>query len=181
MKSRLLITGFGPFPGVPDNPAAALVSHIAQSGLPVSTEILPTEWAICQRMPGLARSVTRLLMFGVASEARRIRYERVAHPVADALPDAVGALPDGAPIMSRRSAMPIAVLRAAARREGFPVSVSHSPGRYICNASYAAALSGNPHTLFVHIPEPSGRGSQSFEVLKDHALWLAAVLASDRV
>lgn len=154
----ILVTGFGPFPGVPVNPTEALVGALA--GLfprHVEPLALPTEWAVLPHLPALAASVPAVVMFGVAARRRRISYERLAWPAADDALDAEGKRPTAAPRHSRRTALPVARLAAQARAAGHNVTVSSDPGRYLCNAGYAAALSGNPRTLFVHVPMP-GRG-----------------------
>ncbi len=176
-RARLLVTGFGPFPGMPDNPASTLVRAVgAQRLAGVEARLIDTEWAACAPFRESAAEADTVLMFGVAGGTHRIRYERVAHPVASARKDAAGRLPEAAPAMSRRSALPVGGLVALARRAGFPVVLSHSPGGYICNASYAAALSGNPNAMFVHIPQPVGRSAISAARLEAHALWLIGTL-----
>ncbi len=174
---RLLVTGFGPYPGVPRNPTTPLVETVAAARLAgVATALLPTTWQVCEEIAARARAYDGVVMFGVAPSARRIRYERVSLPTAGRHPDAAGALPVAAPRYAT-SRLPVAELAKAARGAGFPVALSHSAGTYICNASYGAALASNPHTLFVHIPLPTGRGALSQAGLARHALWLVAGLA----
>lgn len=172
---NLLVTGFGPFPGVETNPSAAVAEALG-AAFPgaVAAHVLPTEWRVCEDIPELARRARTVLMFGVSARARCIRYERLAWPEACALPDAAGALPRGAPLHSRRSALDVPGLVAAARRTGAEVALSSDPGRYICNAAYAAALGAKPRTLFVHVPLPGPRG---LAPLVDHAAWLAQRLS----
>ena len=176
-RCALLVTGFGPFPGVPDNPSSTVVRAIERQGWRgVRTRLLPTEWAVCGEIGALVCEADRVLMFGVATSARRIRYEGLARPVASRSPDAVGLTAHATPLHSRRTALPVVTLASEARLEGFPVVTSRNAGAYICNASYAAALGRNPRTLFVHIPPPKGRGVLGEEGLAAHALWLTARL-----
>jgi pyroglutamyl-peptidase len=42
-------------------------------------------------------------------------------------------------------------------RHGLPCRASQDAGRYLCNASYFAALAGPVPVLFLHIPKPPGR------------------------
>lgn len=173
---RLLVTGFGPYPGVPLNPTTQLVETVAAARLPgVTTALLPTTWKVCGEIAARARDYDGVVMFGVAPPAHRIRYERVSLPTAGRNPDAAGELPVATPRYGT-SRLPVAELARAARRAGFPVVLSHSAGTYICNASYGAALASNPRTLFVHIPLPTGRGALSQTGLAEHALWLVARL-----
>ena len=170
---RILVTGFGPFPGVAVNPTTQLVEAIAAESLPgIATRLLPTTWQVCADVAAAAPAFDGVVMFGVAAPARRIRYERVALPDVTAAPDAAGAMPSGRRLSYRASRLPVPMLAKAARRAGFPVRVSHSPGRYICNAAYGAALANNPKTLFVHIPLPNRHGPLSADGLVRHALWL---------
>ncbi|MEM9221109.1 MAG: hypothetical protein AAGB11_01735 [Pseudomonadota bacterium] len=174
---RLLVTGFGPFPGVPDNPSARLVEWIDTHHLPgVKTTVLPTEWSISEDVADLARSADGVIMFGVATNSRHIRYERISHSVASDARDAAGNPRPQAPVHSRRTDLPATLLVEAARKAGFPVRLSHSAGTYICNTSYGAALSANRRALFVHIPQPCGRSTVGETALNHHALWLIAAL-----
>lgn len=174
---RILVTGFGPFPGVPVNPTTQLVEAIAAEGLPgIATRLLPTTWQVCADVAAAAAAFDGVVMFGVAAPARRIRYERVSLPAAGRHPDATGELPRAIPRYGT-SRLPVAHLATAARAAGFPVVLSHSAGTYICNASYGAALAANPRTLFVHVPLPIGHGALSPAGLFDHAMWLLARLA----
>lgn len=179
-RAALLVTGFGPFPGVPENPSEELVRRIAARGLPgVETLILPTEWAACDALPEKLADARKVLMFGVATGARRIRYERASRPVAAEKPDAAGNGPHAPPIHSRRTRLDVTRLAKEARRKGFPVATSGDAGAYICNATYGAALALKPDTLFVHIPEPRARGPLSMAGLERHAAWLAKALTQE--
>lgn len=178
-RPQLLVTGFGPFPGVAVNPTGCLVELIAARGLPgVTAWRMPTEWDVCGPLAETARAFDAVLMFGVAASAHRIRYERVALPRAAVLPDAAGRTDDTMSVPYRTTRLPVRQLVTAARREGFPVVLSHSAGRYLCNAAYGAALSTNPRTLFVHVPMPAGRGALSEDGLEAHALWLVGRVAA---
>lgn len=166
----LLITGFGPFPGVAVNPTEAIVSAVAGAyPREVQAVILPTEWGVLHHLTDLAASAPAMLMFGVAARSRRVRYERMAWPEAAPARDEQGALPASAPAMTRYSHIDAVRLAREARRVGLAADVSSNPGRYVCNAAYAAALSGNPRTLFVHVPLPDRRG---LTPLIEHAAFL---------
>lgn len=171
---RVLLTGFGPFPGMPVNPTSTLIAAAAQRlkrgcmPLTVATEILPTEWAMLTRLPAVlaGHRPDVVVMTGVAGGARGARIERIAHPHADAaLRDAAGAklkvgstaYPHGA---VRRSEVDAARLKAALNRANLRVSLSDDPGRYLCNAGYLTALdwaarqAPRPPVVFVHVPPP---------------------------
>ena len=57
-RPRVLITGFGPFPGVPDNPSSWLAEALAagaaaQADAELHARVLPTEWQAVTFMPDL--------------------------------------------------------------------------------------------------------------------------------
>lgn len=178
----LLVTGFGPFPGMPQNPTTTLIEEVAAHALPgVKTRLLPTTWKGCEAIPALAAEADMVLMFGVAGSARRIRYERVSRPTASPSADADGQHPHASPQRSRRPHFDVTDLVLRARRAGFPVIASDNAGGYICNAAYGAALTAQPRTLFVHVPIPSQRGPLSALGLERHALWLVKALTAQPV
>ena len=101
---KILITGFGPFPGMRNNPSQWLVRSI-DSGvirlppdLSVATAILPTSWQrVEERTPDL---LTRhqpaiALHFGVHDKASGFRVERIARNRRKYVPDVDGKLPPG--------------------------------------------------------------------------------------
>lgn len=169
-KTRILATGFGPFPGVPHNASSELVETLgftAQHALPdldVTTAVLPTEWSHAQTE--LERRIAAaepdiILMFGVSSKAMGFVLEQVCYNACDGRPDAADVAPtvtellvDGPPTCNTR--LPVADIAAALEAQGLPVSVSDDPGRYLCNAVMYHALSdANAARLagFVHIPQ----------------------------
>jgi pyroglutamyl-peptidase len=169
LRPDLLVTGFGPFPGVMRNPTAALAPRVAQklkrSGVNAGALILPTSYA--RGLPLLARELGRLkpravLMLGLAAKSRFIRIEAFARlDASPTSPDAGGAMPE----RGAGSAMPLASTAAlepalaAMRKAGLRARLSPSAGRYLCNASYAVALAALPRSvpvLFVHVPWPRG-------------------------
>ncbi|GJD57830.1 peptidase C15 [Methylobacterium dankookense] len=160
----VLVTGFGPFPGMPRNPSAALARAIGaalrlRGGPAPRILVLRTAYASIPGtlLPALAERPAAVLMLGVASRAKRIRVETRARNRASRLyPDASGRTaarldldPDGP--ASRRSSAAAQAL-ATLRRHGLDARPSNDAGRYLCNASYYAALAADCPALFVHIP-----------------------------
>ena len=99
---RVLITGFGPFPGAPFNPSAALAKALARrrrpalAGVECSTHIFATTYASVDRdLPKLfAQKPDVVLMFGVAGRRRQLCIETRAHNAVSLLfPDASGHRP----------------------------------------------------------------------------------------
>ncbi len=175
----VLVTGFGPFPGVPDNPSAAIVERLGEvAGAQLVRHRLATEWAA---LDGLAALFTRVrpriaVHVGVAARARRVRIEAVAVAACDPSVDAAGRLPPSAgesatPPRRRRVRTAAAPLAAAARRTGAPAGVSGDAGRYLCNALLYRSLAlaegaTRPHlAVFVHVPQPAPMRGRRLEDL----------------
>lgn len=165
--ARILVTAFGPFPGVPVNPSARLARALARTrrpalaGIDLAVEILPTRW---DALPLLARALDHhrpdgVLLLGVAPRRRALCVETRAVNMAEDRPDAARRHPPArridpaAPPVLRATAH-VPPLLAAAGAAFAPVRPSWDAGRYLCNASYFAALAhtkGIP-VVFVHIP-----------------------------
>lgn len=165
----LLVTGFGPFPGVRVNPttrlAQAVAARLRHSGLKIRSLVLETSYAA--GLPTLDEEIAAakpraLLMLGLAARARYVRVELFARGRSSALhPDVTGRMPAGIAtareraLPARTTGRPEAAL-ANLRRHAVASRLSPSAGRYLCDASYAtalrhAAMAGRP-VLFVHIP-----------------------------
>jgi pyroglutamyl-peptidase len=171
-RRRILLTGFGPFPGVTDNPSARLVetfasaSSIALHDCELSVEILPTEWdAVGTLVPRLLKSMQPhvTIHFGVSRQARSLRIERRAHNRILPRGDAAGVQPsrrtihiDGPAHLD--STVVVQRLAAKLRERGVPAITSAHAGSYLCNFVYYHSLSwamsrdAAGHVLFVHIP-----------------------------
>jgi pyroglutamyl-peptidase len=173
--TKLLVTGFGPFPRVPRNPSGLLAEHVAASprlklaGIRASALVLPTTYGAIEGLlrPAIAREAPdAVLMLGVAARRREVCVERQAlNRVSRLFPDASGtvgralAFSAASPLVMRTAAPRTAVL-AALRTRGVPSRHSRDAGRYLCNASYFALLEdaarGAPLVLFLHVPLPRG-------------------------
>ncbi|MCJ2028140.1 peptidase C15 [Methylobacterium sp. J-043] len=166
--SRLLITGFGPFPTVPDNPSARLARRLAASphlrrilGHAPHCLVLDTRYDALDTglAPALARGPRAVLMIGVAARRSRVCVEtRAVNRVSRLFPDASGAVGGSLAFDSdgpaqRRSAA-AAQVRVALRRAGLDAAASREAGRYLCNASYYRVLATGRPALFLHIPMP---------------------------
>ncbi len=169
---RILLTGFGPFPGVADNPSGALACHLAGASHDAGSLmalVLPVDW---RRTAGALQagldyaSPDIVLMFGVAKQAKGFRIERFAYNSILPRPDCDGFLPRRGVIWDahpRRleSQLPATMLARTLRAEGHVAHVSRSAGRYLCNLSYLHALGWasetqpTPLVSFIHIPIPS--------------------------
>lgn len=175
-RPTILITGFGPFPGVERNATAMLVPRLAAAarrrfdGLGVATAILPTDWhaapvALSRHLdrarPGIA------VHFGVSRAARGFVIETLGRNERRDSADAAGRRPhsrsvvdDGPP--SRASSLPVDDIVARLAAHGHPVSTSDDAGGYLCNAILYHSLghsvtSSIPRRAgFVHVPADLG-------------------------
>ena len=172
MPLTVLLTGFGPFPGAPFNPTAALAQRLAARRRPAFADVrriahvFQTSYAAVEReLPALLRRVRPdvVLLFGVATRTKYLRIETRARNARSPLfPDAAGDRPGAAVIDrggpgTRAGRAPQRVLLAAVRAQRLPVRLSHSAGRYLCNFAYWRALTlthgaNAPLVSFIHVP-----------------------------
>lgn len=179
---KVLLTGFGPFPGVDVNPSALVVealaeslecatqAQLARSGMQLFTEVLPVAYAEAgERIRGLLTELRpdAALMLGVAPRLDRLALERVALNLDDApdRADNTGDAPDGRAIaadgpLAYVSTLPLITLRDRLSAEGIAVTISNHAGAYLCNhvfyvARHTAEQTGAaPACGFIHIPMP---------------------------
>ena len=167
---RVLITGFGPFPGAAENSSAWLAEALAAAGAPsgctLHTEVLPTEWAeVAARGPRLLQQhrPRLILHLGLSRNAKGFRIERSAHNVIDFREDARGAMPEKRAVLASGdarldTAISTAQLAKHLRTQDLPASASRSAGAYLCNYLYylslhwAKAQHAPCDATFVHIP-----------------------------
>jgi pyroglutamyl-peptidase len=171
-KLRVLVTGFGPFPGAPHNPTMPLVKRLVQLRRPAFDDVELTSHifhvtyrTVDRELPELIARVRPhvLLMFGLAGRTDYLRVEsRARNAITTTFPDAdrsvaiKGAIvPDtGAQTFGPHSAK----LLRAARRTGIDARPSRDAGSYLCNylswrAIEATNATGGPRLVqFVHIP-----------------------------
>ena len=108
-RPHVLLTGFGPFPGVADNPSAWLAETLAEQRpapeFKLHARVLPTEWKAAARLPRLYQSLQPHVMihFGLSEHAAAFRIERSAHNRVAQRADARGALPKSHAIRARRT------------------------------------------------------------------------------
>jgi pyroglutamyl-peptidase len=166
----ILITGFGPFPGVMVNPTDRLMREVTARltrlhGPAATGARLEVRYAVARRQVAelmATRKPDAVLLLGLAAKARWVRVERFARLSDSKLhADASGqggSGPHRASGMPLRSTAALEPALAALRQHGVRARLSPTAGRYLCNAAYAEALSraaGRP-VLFVHVPWPRG-------------------------
>lgn len=169
-RRPLLITGFGPFLTVTDNPSARLAEALADPADGVEAMVLPVSYS---RAPNLlAEAIADLdpagwIGLGVAGHADGLRLEtlarnRLSSEHAD-VDGAVGKGRDvdagGPPALPTR--LPLFDMRRRLRRGGHAHSVSDDAGGYVCNALFYAGLRALPVGRpggFIHIPHVDRAG-----------------------
>lgn len=172
-RDTILLTGFGPFPGVPENASERLVSKLAHlaarrfSAHRVVARVLPTEW---ERAPARLeflydRERPKLVLhFGVSARASAYVIETVARNACRAAEDAAGALPgtcvvvEGGP-ETLPARLPTEDIAQRLATLGVPVVTSDDAGGYLCNAVlYRSLLLARERERasavgFFHIPQ----------------------------
>ncbi len=171
-RPAILLTGFGPFPGVPINATSLLAPRLAAAarerfpGYRVVSHLLPTEWRAAPEVLDAALAETRpvlALHFGVSSRAYGFTLEMRARNHCSHAPDACGELPAQACIAADGpqflpASIPAHAIVAGLRRRGIAASLSRDAGAYLCNAVLYHALSKSAdrprarRAGFVHLP-----------------------------
>jgi pyroglutamyl-peptidase len=178
-KLRILITGFGAFPGAPFNPTPPLVARLLRLRRPALSDvelvghIFHVTYATVDReLPELiARHRPHaLLMFGLAGRTPHVRIEtRARNAVTTRFPDAdrsrarKGSIAGGAD--ARMFGPHTAKLLRAAAGTGIDVRASRDAGSYLCNYLSWRAIEatdkgdGPALAAFVHIPHLARGGA----------------------
>ncbi len=183
-----LLTGFGPFPGVPRNPSEVLAARIAASkrwarlGWGIRHHAFMTGYDIVAK--AIDKEAARepapafVVMLGVAARAKWLRIElraknRVSatHRDATSIRPASTVLKPGAEAtrFGRHTGTPLV---RTLRVEKVPACLSRDCGRYVCNAAYWRMLGSMPReteVVFVHIPLPSKAGIRKRDPRPDMA------------
>ncbi len=192
-RDTILLTGFGPFPGVADNLTAELVPKLARSArvlfsdYDIVDEVLPVAWMRApERLAALlGRKRPRLaLHFGVSSTAKGFRIEQAGRNVCAARGDADGTMPAMARILptgpdALSSTIPVDAILARLQRADIPCCTSNDAGEYLCNAVLyqslvTAAAAARPFAAgFIHVPNWLSDASGPFE--DGHLTWTGAM------
>jgi pyroglutamyl-peptidase len=171
-RPRILITGFGPFPGAPFNPTEPLVARLlrlrrpALDDIELSGHIFPVTYRdVDRQLPELlaSRRPHALLMFGLAARTPFLRIEsRARNAITRLWPDAGHARLHKGSISGNSDAQAFGphtarLLRAAAAT-GIDARTSRDAGSYLCNYLSWRAIETTRHengprlAAFVHVP-----------------------------
>ena len=171
-KLRILVTGFGPFPGAPFNPTMPLVRRLTQLRRPAFDDVElighifhVTYNMVDRELPELIvqHRPHALLMFGLASRTSYLRIEtRARNAVTTLWPDADHARARKGSISGGADAMMFGPhtgkLLRAADGAGVDARASRDAGSYLCNYLSWRAIettcsdNGPRLAAFVHVP-----------------------------
>ena len=175
----VLITGFGPFPGVTHNVSFALAQDVASelNAVPVARGAdktieacvaeLSVDWATVGEQLAQLYDTHRPCLavhFGVCNTLTGLGVETQARNACSSDPDMTGCTPSASVLQKngpgvRSTRLPVSDLVAACARPDMDIAASNDAGRYLCNAAYYASLAlaarqeQTCDALFVHISE----------------------------
>lgn len=171
---QTLLTGFGPFGNVADNPSGRLAEYFAGeevAGHELTVSVLPTSYARApQKMRALleiggrgGKPFDNILMLGVASGSLSWRVERVGRNWNETKPDVDGYTPTAGVILpglpeTLPVTFPVEEIVLRLEQAELPVIASDSAGAYLCNCLLYTTLSRlqtSPLPVragFLHIP-----------------------------
>ena len=191
----ILLTGFGPFPGVTVNASARLVAAAVEAARAQHRDhsffgaVLPTEWGAAPRsaVDLIARfKPSVVLHFGVAHDCIGLRIETQATNTCRMAVDASGLKPLSPSLVQAGAArlavtLPIHQITRNLASRGIPASLSGDAGAYLCNAvlyrslEYVHSVSMPTRVGFIHIPTKLQRPALSFDDAVTGALEIIAV------
>jgi len=171
-RLRILITGFGPFPGAPFNPTMALVPRLtalrrpAFADVELSSHIFHVTYGtVDHELPELIARLRpdAMLMFGLAGRTDHVRVEtRARNAVTTTFPDADRKVARNGSIVNGADAATFGPHTARLLRAALATSIdarsSRDAGSYLCNYLSWRAIEAtrNAHgprlAAFVHIP-----------------------------
>ena len=176
---RILLTGFGPFGSVLDNPTSRLVAHFEAVGLPgheLTARVLPVSYRrAAEEVEALLRpgKFDLALLLGVAAKAPAIRLElfgrnRSSRRKKDMDEETTLGYVREEGLSQLPAGLSVAGLVERLWAESIPARISLTAGDYVCNHTYYAALDCvirlrlKTRCLFVHVPsdELAGAGGE---------------------
>ncbi len=170
---RVLLTGFGPFPGVEKNASAELVKKLAEAaadrfeGHSFSAAVLPTEWEkgpvqLCALVDDVEPQL--IILFGVSEKSSGMTLEMVARNLCGPKEDACGAVSAGGSILpggpeTIPASLPFDDIAKRLDELRVPYELSQDAGAYLCNAllytcavNYCGEDEDGTRVGFVHVP-----------------------------
>jgi pyroglutamyl-peptidase len=170
LPSRILVTGFGPFPGSRKNPTALLIhalerqrGRLALLGIELQCAILPVRYAaVASHLRRLDEALKpdAIVHFGLAARRKFFSVEtRALNRLSPLHCDASGArapsraIIPGAPY-ALQATFPGCEIDAALRRAGLRSRLSIDAGSYVCNETLYLSLARSRARAvgFIHVP-----------------------------
>ena len=177
MPLRILVTGFGSFPGVHDNPTALLLpalskhrARLARLGIALERAVLPVDYAeVVRSLDELNETLKpdAILHFGLASRRKAFSIEtRALNRLSLLRCDASGARAAQRAILPAaphavRSTFPARQIEAELRRAGLRTRLSVNAGSYVCNETLYLSLTRRTRPRNRLHPCPASRARQS--------------------
>lgn len=166
MDGRTLVTGFGPFPGVDDNPSAVLARESGEAHRVLDVSYDAAEAFVRDLDPS---SFDRLLLIGVAASRDHLSLELFARNGCGRAPDVAGCVRAGRILDDFPLLLPSTLFEPEASAQilaGEPrLRFSLDAGGYLCNFIYYRCLAAFPDKRvgFLHVapPERIGIGDQA--------------------
>lgn len=165
---KLLLTGFGPFPGVTINPTTPVVERLHRKTIgnyEIIGRILPVVFSEAKQCLSQAIDEVQpdmIVSLGVAAGRYHITPERIAVNIASSSkPDNKGHIATEEPIdangpHSYMTRLPIEAIVEALQAANYPASISNTAGTYVCNTvMYEGLRYAEAHHIpagFIHIP-----------------------------
>ena len=170
-----MITGFRPFPGVPNNPSSLLLESLRTDSGWVEDPSVSTRFILLDTVyEGLAETIEQalaaepdaLVMTGYSALATGLKLETSARDCFTVeKPDASGFLPatsEASNVCALNEGIDFDAMTSALEQSGVDACLSDDAGAYVCNRAYWLALELirrerlRTRALFVHIPAIDG-------------------------
>ncbi len=169
---RILVTGFGPFPGAPYNPTQELVRRLTRLRRPAFADVALIPYVFNVSYGAVDRDLPKLLdqhrpqallMFGLAQRTRHLRIEtRARNAVTQLWPDAAHTRVRKRAIAGDNDALAFGShtsrLLQSALATGIDARTSRDAGSYLCNYLSWRAIEacdipdGAALAAFIHVP-----------------------------
>jgi pyroglutamyl-peptidase len=152
--SRILVTGFGPFRDIVDNPSSKLAASCGASFKILDVAYAAVDETVSRLDP---ETFDVLLMLGVVAKRDRMCPEFFARNFIGKHPDVTGALRFGSIDEQACLLLPTTLWDAAKVAEWtieLPIHASYDAGNYLCNYVFFRALERFPKKKvgFLHVP-----------------------------
>lgn len=152
---RLLITGFGPFRDLEENPSSLLAHELASGLEGAEARTLEVSWeAVKEFTEGVFSEFDGILMLGVSAKAQTLMLEGVGRNTASPSPDVRGDVWGPGPLDASAPSLLASSLWQGRSPEPGRWEWSVDAGGYLCNALLFQMLLRHPELPagFVHVP-----------------------------